>query len=187
MLPTPDEPMLYLPGLAFTCAMNSFMVADRHRRMHGEEQRRGGERRDRRDVLRIVRHLGIELRIDRQDRAIGDHERRAVGRRAGQASTAMPPLAPERFSTTMVWLRRSCIRLPTMRATVSGSPPAGCVMMNLMVGAVRGLGLAPPRRRVCRRRAWQAQRARCAIGTSGLLRPWRYLGACAAPLDCRGT
>ena len=45
----------------------------------------------------------------------------------------MPPLAPERFSTTMVWPMRSCMRLPTMRATVSGSPPAGWVMMNLMV------------------------------------------------------
>ena len=26
MLPTPDEPKLYLPGLAFTWAMNSFIV-----------------------------------------------------------------------------------------------------------------------------------------------------------------
>ena len=62
--------------------MNSLMRPDRHLRMHREKQRRLRQERNRRDVLRIVGQLGVELRIDRQDRAVGHHEGLAVGRRA---------------------------------------------------------------------------------------------------------
>ena len=86
------------------------------------------------------------------------------------ALTAMPPFAPERFSTTMVWLSRSCMRVPTMRATVSGSPPAGCVMMNLMVGAVAGWRLRCRRsERADDKRGKRSERG-ARLGHHGLLR-----------------
>ena len=37
----------------------------------------------------------------------------------------MPAFAPGRFSITTGWPIRSCNRLPTMRDSVSGKPPAG--------------------------------------------------------------
>src|SRR5262245_7222753 len=48
------------------------------------------------------------------------------------ADTATAPLPPARFSTTTGWPAFSCRRRATMRATVSGSPPAPAGMMKRM-------------------------------------------------------
>ena len=114
--------------------MNSFIVLTGRFRMHRKEQRRAARSARPAPDPGLVGHLGVDVRVDGNERAVLHDERRS--RRPGDdisAPTDTAPLPPARFSTTTFWPIFSCSRLPTMRATVSGSPPGAAGMMKRMV------------------------------------------------------
>jgi len=58
--------------------------ADRHFPVHSEKQRSARQQRDRRNVLRIVRQLSVDRRIDREYCTVGYHQRVAIGLRVAE-------------------------------------------------------------------------------------------------------
>jgi hypothetical protein len=69
-------------------------VAGRKRRVRDQDHRHGGDQADGREILaRVEAGIGEQRRIDRDRAGVGEHQRVAVGRGAGDRARAHEPAA----------------------------------------------------------------------------------------------